>query len=457
MDFSSLPPGARGFALAQAQAKASRSNDINALASMMAIESELELAPLKRAQLQASLDKARRQERAMAGFAQAMQTGGQNALAQGAAVGDIGPTVTNAQRQGQSIPDEAYLNMLTADVNPRTVNAMRDITNPQMQVHKGYAYDPRRTPQGFMPGMDVSQSGQASMVTIGPDGMPRISAPQGAMETYGGFQRVGEAAKADFDPFLGQVDEQGRPIPQTRGAFARQFGPQPPQVAPAPIRTTAPTDQQAIRMVAEAGDQPISVNVPGAPRVPGAGMGLSASEQEAAKVKAKAQAENEVNKPQATIALQTAVNTLDRLAAEASAVLTSPGVGKITGVVGKFPDIPGGKAADTRARMETLKAQIGFNVLQAMRDASKTGGALGNVSEKELFSLQNALGSLETSQSEEQFKRSLRQIIDYTQGAKQRLNQAFQSTYQGQQQAPRAPADVLRAADLILGVGSGDR
>src|SRR3546814_20638654 len=43
----------------------------------------------------------------------------------------------------------------------------------------------------------------------------------------------------------------------------------------------------------------------------------------------------------------------------------------------------------------SLKSQIACSVRQAMRDASKTGGALGAVSEKELSLLQNNLAALD--------------------------------------------------------------
>lgn len=138
-------------------------------------------------------------------------------------------------------------------------------------------------------------------------------------------------------------------------------------------------------------------------------------------------------------AVENSATNLDRLAFEAAAILNDPALEKITGIQGMFPNVPGWGAANVQARLETLKSQAGFAVLQAMRDASKTGGALGNVSNFEVQALQNNLAALDTSQSPEAFQRSLQQIIDYAHGVKQRMNDAYAQQYGGSgASAPRA-------------------
>lgn len=145
---------------------------------------------------------------------------------------------------------------------------------------------------------------------------------------------------------------------------------------------------------------------------------------------------------QAQAAIENSATNLDRLAAAATAIKDSPALGRVTGAVGMLPSIPGGAAADTEAQLETLKSQIAFSVLQAMRDASKTGGALGSVSEKELSLLQNNLAALDTKQSPEAMKKSLQQIIDYTAVVKQRMQQAYQQQYGDQGSAGSEPAEA---------------
>lgn len=69
--------------------------------------------------------------------------------------------------------------------------------------------------------------------------------------------------------------------------------------------------------------------------------------------------------------------------------------------------IPGTPAFDLEAKLTTVKALIGFDALEKMRLASPTGGALGQVSERELNFLQSVAGSLNSLQSNEQFKETL--------------------------------------------------
>ena len=82
--------------------------------------------------------------------------------------------------------------------------------------------------------------------------------------------------------------------------------------------------------------------------------------------------------------------------------------GNTTGMFGKLLSYVGGSDANNlRAQLDTIRSNVGFDKLQAMREASPTGGALGNVSEKENLYLQSVLGNVDQSQSPEQLKRNL--------------------------------------------------
>lgn len=72
--------------------------------------------------------------------------------------------------------------------------------------------------------------------------------------------------------------------------------------------------------------------------------------------------------------------------------------------------VPGSAATDLRASMDTIRANIGFDRLQQMRDASPTGGALGGIAIQELQMLQAVLGSLDQSQSPEQLQANLKRL-----------------------------------------------
>lgn len=89
--------------------------------------------------------------------------------------------------------------------------------------------------------------------------------------------------------------------------------------------------------------------------------------------------------------------------------------GWTTGVAGQLLSGVGGTGAhDLNNLVNTLKANVGFEQLQSMREASPTGGALGPVSDAENKLLQSVLGSLETSQSKDQFQFNLKRLYNVT-------------------------------------------
>lgn len=141
-------------------------------------------------------------------------------------------------------------------------------------------------------------------------------------------------------------------------------------------------------------------------------------------------------RPAAQAALNDATSNLERLAVQATRVLNHPGLEGITGIRGQIPDIPGSQAANARAELDSLKSQVGFGVLQAMRQASKTGGALGAISERENDLLQSNLAALQNSQSPESFRENLKRIIDYAHASEGRMKGAFEQQYGGLMNRP---------------------
>jgi len=74
--------------------------------------------------------------------------------------------------------------------------------------------------------------------------------------------------------------------------------------------------------------------------------------------------------------------------------------------------IPGTKRLDAQALADIIKSNIGFDQLTQMRKESPTGGALGQVTERELAFLQSVLTNLSFSQSQEQFQENLQNLRD---------------------------------------------
>ena len=83
-----------------------------------------------------------------------------------------------------------------------------------------------------------------------------------------------------------------------------------------------------------------------------------------------------------------------------------------TGFGGLLKAVPGTDAHRLGNLLQTIKGNIGFDYLQAMREASPTGGALGQVSNQELSTLQSVFGSLEQTQGEADLKYNL-QLLNH--------------------------------------------
>lgn len=73
---------------------------------------------------------------------------------------------------------------------------------------------------------------------------------------------------------------------------------------------------------------------------------------------------------------------------------------------------PGSSAADLRAALDTIQGNVAFQRLQQMRQESPTGGAVGNVSDRDLALLSSTIASLDPNQSDERFQQSMRDVID---------------------------------------------
>lgn len=83
-------------------------------------------------------------------------------------------------------------------------------------------------------------------------------------------------------------------------------------------------------------------------------------------------------------------------------------VSGLTGSAMSF--LPTSDRANIEGYITTVKANIGFDKLQSMRDASPTGGALGQVSELELKQLNSAIAALDLNQHPSVIMENLAQI-----------------------------------------------
>lgn len=96
--------------------------------------------------------------------------------------------------------------------------------------------------------------------------------------------------------------------------------------------------------------------------------------------------------------------------------------------------LPNTPARELAAAITTIKANLGFEELQAMRDASPTGGALGQVTERELAYLQSVQGSLDQARGPEELAATLREIQQRREAFRREREQIMSGAGQAVQQ-----------------------
>lgn len=253
------------------------------------------------------------------------------------------------------------------------------------------------------------------------------------------------------------MDESGNPV-QIGSPFQPAFNPGTGQPSPLPVLPGGPQPSPG----------PAGVQTPvGAPSGGGAGIQTPAPGMPAAPVgdlrpvmppsiDPRAQEEAARAKKAGTLAgeregslperLKAAKSAMSELEAQqgvvqqdidrAIALAQSGGVGPLgtTGWGSLMSAVPGSDAGNLASTLNTIKANIGFDKLQAMREASPTGGALGQVSERENVLLQSVLGALDQSQSQDQFVANLQRLKQVLAERQQVRRQAFEQDFGGVRQ-----------------------
>ena len=138
----------------------------------------------------------------------------------------------------------------------------------------------------------------------------------------------------------------------------------------------------------------------------------------------------EASYPVATTALKGHQNKTAQFIKDLEELRDHPGLDSITGfVAGNFRGVSGpGRAAV--AKYDKVVAKGGFQTLQEMRDMSKTGGALGNISDKENEQLKKSFAAIDRKQDAADVRTAIDDLIKELQGGVGRLQDAYDLTYE---------------------------
>ena len=142
--------------------------------------------------------------------------------------------------------------------------------------------------------------------------------------------------------------------------------------------------------------------------------------------------------PQATTALKTFDSTSDNLIKDLERLKNHSGLSNITGVIaGRTPSLTV-QGREAQALYDKIIARGGFQELQSLRQSSPTGGALGNVSNQEGQSLRQAFGALDRTQDASSIKNEIDRLVENINGAKSRVREAYDMTYDYKNTVPRS-------------------
>lgn len=148
----------------------------------------------------------------------------------------------------------------------------------------------------------------------------------------------------------------------------------------------------------------------------------------------------EAKYPQATSAVKTFETASDNLVNDLQTLINHPGLKSITGIAaGRLPGITE-EGREAQALYDKIVARGGFQELQNMRQASPTGGALGNVSNREGDQLKQAFAAIDRTQNADSVKKAARAAIKQIQASKQNVREAYDLTYEYRQGASGAAA-----------------
>ena len=144
----------------------------------------------------------------------------------------------------------------------------------------------------------------------------------------------------------------------------------------------------------------------------------------------------EADYPAAKSAITGYETKADSFINDLKALRDHPGLSQITGfVAGRVPALTAeGRAA--QALYDKVTAKSGFQTLQDLRSMSKTGGALGNVSNQEGKQLIASFAAVDRRQDAPDVQAALDQAISDVEGSKTRMREAFDTTYEYRNAAP---------------------
>ena len=152
--------------------------------------------------------------------------------------------------------------------------------------------------------------------------------------------------------------------------------------------------------------------------------------------KQRARVDLELALPAAKSSVDATIGDIDAQIARIKNLREHKGLQYITGgIMGRIGST-GKEATSAQADLDQIIAKAGFDALQQMRNASPTGGALGNVSDREGKRLEASAAAMSQAQGTKAFKDKLDRFMADLERAKKSIKSAFDAQYAGVKSAP---------------------
>ena len=225
------------------------------------------------------------------------------------------------------------------------------------------------------------------------------------------------------------------PMPNLVGALTNPASAVAPVTAPAPQPVVTPVKKPYVSLNQVNQIPPAAPPAPSdqAANQPPAGLSGKAKQQwiiENSKKQMDIAAESAKTKPQEKLSAETALTNLTRMKNVAEELSGHKGLDSIVGKWNQYSIFDtSDKAINARALQSTLIKQSATAALQAMRDASKTGGAVGSVSEKEWPILEQQIAALDSAQTLGAYRNALKNLQSQLDASISNITKAYESRH----------------------------
>lgn len=274
--------------------------------------------------------------------------------------------------------------------------------------------------QQQMPAQAQQPAGPQITQFVGPDGLPVAigndipeHVRQAILVNPGGWQEAPSGATAQIgaqpSPAGGQMPQGMPPGPQAAATAPQQGGQLPPPLSYQGGGLARPSEAQTAAEVEAARQRAQLQYLPYQQQIETQG----AIERERGVGQVKQELERGQEAPKRVARYEQALATAANVGTSINRAMEMIGP-TTTGFIGaRLRGVEGTPAYNLAAEIETIKANLGFDRLQQMRDNSPTGGALGQVAIQELIALQSTVANLDPNQSDEQLRQNLQRIQEH--------------------------------------------